>query len=60
MSEYGTRVEGNYPRWGSFNEGMDGPAKLIIKGAGSTKLLHGSDAYSKVTRSRGHGERERD
>lgn len=32
MSIYGTRVEGNYPVWGSFGVGMDGPAKLIIEG----------------------------
>ena len=39
MSEFGTRVEGNYPVWGSFGIGMDGPAKLVIEGAHPLRMI---------------------
>lgn len=50
MSIYGTRVEGNYPVWGSFGIGMDGPAKLIIEGRANPGY---GGKLEKVTRERG-------
>lgn len=50
MSQFGTRVEGNYPRVGVHGVGMDGPAKLIIEGRSNPGY---GGALEKVTRKRG-------